>query len=172
MLRPFLMQEDAMKHKATEKLFNIVYMDSLTETYNRVSYDERLKKLRRNRTLLNNMTVVVINLYELQQIIAAYGLHTSDEAVCFVVDTLKKTIGEQADIYRVSAQEFVCIVNKNILPYVSQFMDFMSFENKDRCCKVHVVVGYEVYNSRRHKSIDDLLKSCELKMRKEKNKGF
>ena len=101
-----------------------------------------------------------------------YGLHTSDEAVCFVVDTLKKTIGEQADIYRVSAQEFVCIANKNILPYVSQFMDFMSFENKDRCCKVHVAVGYEVYNSRRHKSIDDLLKSCELKMRKEKIKGF
>ena len=79
-----------MKHKATEKLFNIVYMDSLTETYNRVSYDERLKKLRRNRTLLNNMTVVVINLYELQQIIAAYGLHTGDEAVCLVAGILKK----------------------------------------------------------------------------------
>lgn len=172
MLRPFLMQEVTMKNKATEKLFNIVYMDSLTETYNRISYDERLKKLRRDRTVLNNMTIVVIDIYDLQQIISTYGLHTGDEAVCFVANTIKKTIGEQADIYRVSEQEFVCIASKNILSCIAQFMDFMSFENKDRCYKVYVAVGYEVYNNRRHKSIDDLLKSCESKMRKEKIKGF
>lgn len=172
MLRPFLMQEETMKNKVTEKIFNAIYTDSLTETYNRISYDEQLKKLRRNRTMLDNMTVVVINIYELQQIVSAYGLHTGDEAVRFVADTIKKTIGEQADIYRVSEHEFVCLASKNILSYVSQFMDFMSFENQDRCYMVYVAVGYEVYNNRKHKSIDDLLKSCERKMRKEKSKGF
>lgn len=153
-----------MKNKITEKLFNLVYTDSLTETLNRVSYDERLKKLRSKRTVYDNMTVAVVNLYELKQIVSAYGLHTGDEAVRFVADTLKKTIGEQADIFRVSDNEFVCIADKNILSFVSQFMDFMSFENKDRCMKVRVAVGYGVFNSKKHKSIDDLIKYCEMKM--------
>ena len=153
-----------MKSKIAEKIFNIVYTDSLTETLNRVSYDERLKKLRSKRTVYDNMTVAVVNLYELKQIISAYGLHTGDEAVRFVADTLKKTIGEQADIFRVSDNEFVCIADKNILSFISQFMDFMSFENKDRCLKVRVAVGYGMYNSKKHKSIDDLIKYCEMKM--------
>ena len=153
-----------MKNKITEKLFNLVYTDSLTETLNRVSYDERLKKLRSTRTVFDNMTVAVVNLYELKQIVSAYGLHTGDEAVRFVADTLKKTIGEQADIFRVSDNEFVCIADKNILSFVSQFMDFMSFENKDRCMKVRVAVGYGVFNRKKHKTIDDLIKYCEMKM--------
>lgn len=153
-----------MKNKITEKLFNLVYTDSLTETLNRVSYDERLKKLRSKRTVFDNMTVAVVNLYELKQIVSAYGLHTGDEAVRFVADTLKKTIGEQADIFRVSDNEFVCIADKNILSFVSQFMDFMSFENKDRCMKVRVAVGYGVFNRKKHKTIDDLIKYCEMKM--------
>lgn len=153
-----------MKNKITEKLFNLVYTDSLTETLNRVSYDERLKKLRSKRTVFDNMTVAVVNLYELKQIVSAYGLHTGDEAVRFVADTLKKTIGEQADIFRVSNNEFVCIADKNILSFVSQFMDFMSFENKDRCMKVRVAVGYGVFNRKKHKTIDDLIKYCEMKM--------
>ena len=144
-----------MKNKITEKLFNLVYTDSFTETLNRVSYDERLKKLRSKRTVFDNMTVAVVNLYELKQIVSAYGLHTGDEAVRFVADTLKKTIGEQADIFRVSDNEFVCIADKNILSFVSQFMDFMSFENKDRCMKVRVAVGYGVFNRKKHKTIDD-----------------
>lgn len=153
-----------MKNKITEKLFNLVYTDSFTETLNRVSYDERLKKLRSKRTVFDNMTVAVVNLYELKQIVSAYGLHTGDEAVRFVADTLKKTIGEQADIFRVSDNEFVCIADKNILSFVSQFMDFMSFENKDRCMKVRVAVGYGVFNRKKHKTIDDLIKYCEMKM--------
>lgn len=153
-----------MKNKISEKIFNLVYTDSLTETLNRVSYDERLKKLRSKRTVYDNMTVAVVNLYELKQIISAYGLHTGDETVRFVADTLKKTIGEQADIFRVSDNEFVCIADKNILSFISQFMDFMSFENKDRCLKVRVAVGYGMYNSKKHQSIDDLIKYCEMKM--------
>ena len=153
-----------MKNKITEKLFNLVYTDSFTETLNRVSYDERLKKLRSKRTVFDNMTVAVVNLYELKQIVSAYGLHTGDEAVRFVADTLKKTIGEQADIFRVSDNEFVCIADKNILSFVSQFMDFMSFENKDRCMKVRVAVGYGVFNRKKHKTIDDLIKYYEMKM--------
>ena len=157
-----------MKNKITEKLFNIVYTDSLTETLNRVSYDERLKKLRKQRTVLDNMTVAVVNLYELKQLVSAYGLHTGDEAIKFVADTLKKTIGEQADIFRVSDNEFVCIADKNILSFIAQFMDFMSFENKDRCLKVSVAVGYGVFDNKKHKTIDDLIKYCEMKMCKDK----
>lgn len=155
-----------MKNKIAEKLFNIVYTDSLTETYNRTSYDDRLKKLRKSRVVLDNVTVAVICVESVKELKSIYGQHTADEAVKCTADVLKKTIGEQADIFRISDDTFVCIADKNILSYVSQFMDYMSFENRDRCLKINTAVGYGMFDKKHHKSIDDLIKHCEKKLYK------
>ena len=59
-----------MKSKITEKIFDLIYTDSLTETYNRNAYDDRLKKLRKQRVVLNNVTVAVVcveNIKELKK---------------------------------------------------------------------------------------------------------
>lgn len=157
-----------MKSKITEKLFNIVYTDSMTETLNRTSYDERLKKLRKRRTVLDNITVAVVCVEDIKQLKDTYGQHTADEAIKLAADTLKKTIGEKADIFRISEDVFVCIADGNILSYVAQFMDYMSFENKDRCLKVNAAVGYSMFDKKHHKSVDDLIKHCETKMHKDK----
>ena len=152
-----------MKSKITEKLFNLAYTDTMTDTYNRNSYEERLKKLRKSRAVLNNITVAVATVTDIKQIKDNYGQHTADEAVCVVANTLKKTIGEKADIFRISEDTFVCIADRDILSYIAQFMDYISFENRDRALKVNAAIGYAVFNSKKHKSIDDLIKYCEQK---------
>ncbi len=158
-----------MKSKITEKIFNIVYTDSLTETYNRTAYDDRLKKLRKPRILLDNVTLAIVCVDNVKDFKNSYGQHTADEAVKCTADTLKKTLGEQADIFRINDDTFICIADKNILSYVSQFMDYMSFENRDRALTISTSVGYGMYDKKHHKSIDDLIKHCEKKMCKTKN---
>lgn len=153
-----------MKNGTTDKLFDLIYTDSMTELYSRVAYDERLKQLRRGRTTLDNMTAAVVCLTDLKQMTNIYGQHTSDEIVKIVADTLKKTIGEKADIYRICDNEFVCVSDSDIRSYMVQFIKLVKFENKDRYFKVNVAVGYGAYDNRKHKGIDDLIKYCEQKM--------
>ena len=83
-----------MKSKITEKIFDLIYTDSLTETYNRNAYDDRLKKLRKQRVVLNNVTVAVVCVENIKELKKSYGQHTADEAVKSTADTLQKTLGE------------------------------------------------------------------------------
>lgn len=157
-----------MKSKITEKIFDLIYTDSMTESLNRTAYDDRLKKLRKPRAVLDNITVAVVCVEDVKELKNTYGQHTADEAVKCTADILKKTLGEQADIFRINDDTFICIADKNILSYVAQFMDYMSFENKDRCLKINTSVGYGMFDKKRHKTIDDLIKHCEKKMCKSK----
>lgn len=159
-----------MKNKITEKIFDLIYTDSLTETYNRKAYDERLHKLRRNRTILDSVSVAVVSLKDLKEIKNAYGQHTADEVVRTVAETLKKTIGERADIFRISEDTFVCIADRDVLNYVTQFRDYIKFENKDRALEIDGACGYAKFNSKKHNNIDDLIKFCEKKICDLKNK--
>ena len=78
-----------MKNKITEKIFDLIYTDSLTETLNRSAYDDRLKKLRKPRTVLDNVTVAIVCV-DVKEIKNSYGQHTADEAVKCTADTLKQ----------------------------------------------------------------------------------
>lgn len=162
-----------MKTKIIEKLFGLAYTDSLTELPNRTAYEEHLKKLRKERAVLDNITVIAVDIDDLKFVNEMYGYHTGDEALRIVANNLKRILGDVADIYRIGSDNFICIANKEVLSYVAQFMDFMSFENRDRYFKVNVSVGYALFNPKKHKSIDDLIKTCDVKMyqdKKRKNK--
>ena len=157
-----------MKNKIVEKIFNVIYTDSLTGTFNRTAYDDRLRKLRKPRTILNNVTVVIVCVEDVEELKSMYGQHTADEAIKCTSDIIKKTIGETADVFRINENTFVCLADKNILSYVAQFVDYMSFENKDRCLKINTSVGYGLFDKKNHKTIDDLIKCCEKKLYKSK----
>ena len=168
MYRLFSILEVTMKRKSEEKLFTLAYTDSMTDTYNRNAYEERLQKLRRNGVNLNNITVVVADLNGLKEINDTYGHHTGDEAIKAVSSCMMKTIGEKADIYRIGGDEFVCISESNVLPRVSEFRDLFGFENKDRPIKLQIAIGYARYDKKRHGTIDELIKDCEGRMCRDK----
>lgn len=153
-----------MKRKSEEKLFTLAYKDSMTGAYNRSAYEERLQKLRRSSVNLNHITVVASNLNGLKEINDTYAHHTGDEAIKAVSSCLMKTIGEKADIYRVGGDEFVCILESNVLPHVSEFRDLFGFENKDRPIKLQIAISYAKYDKKRYGAIDGLIKDCEGRM--------
>ena len=118
-----------MKNKITEKLFELAYTDSMTEVQNRNAYEERLKKLRKPNANLSRITVIVIDINGLKEINDGFGHFCGDDAIKTVAKALRETIGAKADIYRIGGDEFVCISESNILPYISQFRDTVSFLN-------------------------------------------
>ena len=83
---------------------------------------------------------------------------------------MRETIGEKADIYRIGGDEFVCISESNILPYISQFKDTISFINRDKPYALSVSVGYAPYNEKYSKTIDDMIRYADEKMYKDKKR--
>ena len=55
-----------MKNKAMEKLFRLAYTDAMTDLQNRNAYEECLEKLRSDRRVLDNITVVVVDINDLK----------------------------------------------------------------------------------------------------------
>lgn len=65
---------------------------------------------------------------------------------------------------------FVCIAEREIFSYVSEFKDLLSFENRDRLYPFSVNLGYSSFNPKKHKTIDDLVLDCDKKLMEHKPK--
>ena len=108
-----------MKNKITDKLFELAYTDSMTEVQNRNAYEECLKKLRKPNANISRITVIVIDINGLKEINDGFGHFCGDDAIKTVAKALRETIGAKADIYRIGGDEFVCISESNVLPYLT-----------------------------------------------------
>ena len=157
-----------MKNKMTEKLFELAYTDSMTELQNRNAYEEKLKKLRKPSANISRITVIVIDINGMKEINDSYGHFSGDDAIKTVAKALKDTLGTKADIYRIGGDEFVCISESNVLPYISQFKDTVSFIDREKLYKLAVSIGYSKYHEKYTKSIDDIICRADEKMYKAK----
>ena len=168
MRSPLKIMEDAMKNKITDKLFELAYTDSMTELQNRNAYEEKLKKLRKPSSNISSITVIVIDINGMKEINDSYGHFSGDDAIKTVAKALKDTLGEKADIFRIGGDEFVCISESNVLPYISQFKDTISFVDREKLYKLAVSIGYSKYHEKYTKSIDDIICRADEKMYKAK----
>lgn len=157
-----------MKNKITDKLFELAYTDSMTEVQNRNAYEEKLKKLRKPSSNISRITVIVIDINGMKEINDSYGHFSGDDAIKTVAKAPKDTIGTKADIYRIGGDEFVCISESNVLPYISQFKDTISFIDREKLYKLAVSIGYSKYHEKYTKSIDDIICRADEKMYKAK----
>ena len=157
-----------MKNKITDKLFELAYTDSMTELQNRNAYEEKLKKLRKLSSNISRITVIVIDINGMKEINDSYGHFSGDDAIKTVARALKDTLGTKADIFRIGGDEFVCISESNVLPYISQFKDTISFIDHEKLYKLAVSIGYSKYHEKYTKSIDDIICRADEKMYKAK----
>lgn len=121
-----------MKNKMTEKLFELAYTDSMTEVQNRNAYEGRLKKLRKPNANISRITVIVVDVNGLKEINDGFGHFCGDDAIKTVAKALRETIGAKADIYRIGGDEFVCISESNVLPYLTPLTLKIYAENKGK----------------------------------------
>ena len=153
-----------MKNKITEKLFTLIYTDPMTGVKNRNAYEEELDQLRRKNIKLDNVMVIAVEITNLKTINESYGNRTGDEIIKTVAKCLIKTIGTKSDVYRISSKEFMCITEKDVLGYISEFRDLISFENSGRKIPFIVSIGYMKFDVHTQKTIDDLIIGCDAKM--------
>lgn len=161
-----------MRNKETEKLFNLAYTDSITGVYNRAAYEERLAKLRKNNARLENVMVVFVEYDEHFDVDEFYGKVIGDEALRAMADCLKRTVGKKADIYRLWNAYFVCIAEREIFSYVSELKDLIKFESREKIYPFSANYGYAQFNSKKHKTIDDLLLHCDQKLIEAKKRKY
>ena len=157
-----------MKNKITDKLFELAYTDSMTEVQNRNAYEEKLKKLRKPSSNISRITVIAFDINGMKEINDSYGHFSGDDAIKTVARALKDTLGTKADIFRIGGDEFVCISESNVLPYISQFKDTISFIDHEKLYKLAVSIGYSKYHEKYTKSIDDIICRADEKMYKAK----
>lgn len=155
-----------MKRKAADKLFDLVYTDSMTGAFNRNAYEEEIKRLKNRHIQLDNVTVVAVKLHNLEKIKNTMGNRTGDEAIKLVSSCILKTVGEKADVYRIDDDEFLCIAENDILSYISELRDLLGFESKSKKYVLNALIGYMRFDSRKHRSIDDLIKDCDKELLK------
>ncbi len=160
-----------MKSKDAEKLFTLAYTDSMTGVYNRTAYDEQLEKLRKKTARLDKMTVMVANVQGLKAVNDTYGHRTGDEFIKAVASCIVRTVGTKADVYRVDGDEFICIAERDILSYIAELRDLISFEAREKVYPFSLSIGYERFDSKKHKNIDDLLLGADKRMLKDKQKS-
>lgn len=155
-----------MKRKAADKLFYLVYTDAMTGAYNRNAYEEHIKKLSRKNTQLDNITVIMIKLDDLNEIKYTMGSRSADETVRLTASCIMQTVGEKAYVYRLSEDEFICISGSNVLPYIAELHDLISFESRDKKMLLNVLIGYMRFDNKKHKNISELIKDCDRQLMK------
>lgn len=133
-----------MKQKSIEKLFELAYKDAMTGVYNRSAYKEYLDRLR--KTGIENITVMVTEIYSLQKIKDAYGQHTADEAVKIISQFLNHSMQEKANIYRISENTFVCISEKDISNNIYVFKGLAKLEAAQLDYPFEVITGSRSYS--------------------------
>ena len=100
----------------------------------------------------------------MKEINDSYGHFCGDDAIKTVAKALRDTIGLKADIFRIGGDEFVCISESNVLPYISQFKDTIYFINNEKLYNLSVSIGYSKYHEKYTKSIDDIICRADKKM--------
>lgn len=104
----------------------------------------------------------------MKEINDSYEHFSGDDAIKTVAKALRDTIGLKADIYRIGGDEFVCISESSVLPYISQFKDTIYFINNEKLYNLSVSIGYSRFHEKYSKSIDDIICRADEKMYKDK----
>jgi len=94
---------EAQQHK--------LYLDSLTQVYNRTALDERFKlELKRWQRYQTNTSIVIIDIDHFKNINDTFGHIAGDKALKIVARALQKSIGEKDFIARFGGEEFVLLL--------------------------------------------------------------
>lgn len=96
------------RKKAQEKLANLAHYDSLTKLKNRHSLELDLTEKVNQKT---PFMVALIDLDNFKLINDSLGHTAGDKALNFISQKLLSVIGEQGEVYRLSGDEFVAVIN-------------------------------------------------------------
>ena len=148
--------------------------DYLTGAYNRRQLDNYLKQKIRNSSEEKSFSAILIDIDHFKQINDNYGHNAGDEALQDTVKIITNCSSDNAFIARYGGDEFYIILNIDDKELLRKKADKIknSFkiykENMNRQFHLTVCIGYDVYDYKSNKNIDEFLKHIDLLMYEKK----
>ena len=161
-----------MKQNKIKELYRLAYIDLMTGVFNRNSYEKYLQKLRKHPELMQNISVLSVDLNGLKEINDEYGHYYGDEAIRHIVSSIKITLNLNDRIFRIGGDEFICFIKNGDYSKVNHLREIISYNG--RKCRYHLSasIGFVSYNGKKHKNIDMLLRECDSLMYADKKRHY
>lgn len=102
------------KSRNTKKVLLSASMDAMTKTFNRNTYEERIKFLESSPEKCAKLYITVCDVNFLKYINDNYGHEAGDKAIIRCAEVLLKTIGKKGKVYRTGGDEFMCITKSDL----------------------------------------------------------
>ena len=161
-----------LEERTQAKLYQqLAYTDIMTQTPNRIAFDECIDKLRQSGISGMPLTVVMLDLNNLKETNDTYGHKAGDELLKGAADSIKNAFQEVGTTYRIGGDEFVVLIKKgNISPEpLFQVMDLEIAQfNTESRYSLSIARGYAHNAGDSDKDIDSLLSAADQNMYRNK----
>ena len=132
----------------TKFLEEMAYKDILVEGNNRAAYERDLDSIFDSPNQ-KNFRLVLIDINRLKQINDVYGHATGDNAIIRCYQLICKAFGNMGECYRLSGDEFACIVTEANEAVFSEAVELLNQEadreNEHQKYTFSLAVGYGLY---------------------------
>lgn len=139
------MNQLLIKKSESDFLKKMVYRDILTGGYNRAAFDRDLSSQKEQPFRL-----VLCDLNDLKSINDTYGHRVGDQALIHVYDALVAIFGDYGTCYRLSGDEFACIIDpidKNKIRLLEDALnEKLSLKGVDFPHQLIIAIGSKIYS--------------------------
>ena len=150
-----------MKNKSIEKLFNLVYTDSMTGVKNGAAFDELRKELNKYGNSLEKICAISVIFEDYDMVSRVFGNATCDDAIREIACCLTEVLGEKADIYRTAKNEFMCIARKSLFGEIIKVGNALRKIKEEKIYPFDPIVSCSKFHKKLHKNFDDFLIYCD-----------
>lgn len=157
---------------SNEENINFKYIDSLTGLFNRMAFDERMYEINRSLKKYEGYVIFVFNLNNLKKVNLTLSPFKGNEYIKNNVQVLSDIFKEYGQLYRVGADEFVLIGNKNMPISKCEEMLSLYVERNmpdEKIDLIGISYGYAIV-LKNSKSIYDVYNKAEINMIKLKKR--
>ncbi len=152
-------------------LEQMAYTDMQSGFYNFNRFEEDLKGRFSNITTLENYSVAVINLNNLQLITQIKGRKEAQDQIKSLIECIKTIFANCPNIYRTDVQEFVVICECCSDDFMQNFESVISDKNKTLSTKISAAYAMIKFDKHSDTNIEALYTRAETAMYKHKLKN-
>ena len=166
------LEEGSDSNVSNKENINFKYIDSLTGLFNRMAFDERMYEINRSLKKYEGYVIFVFNLNNLKKVNLTLSPFKGNEYIKNNVQVLSDIFKEYGQLYRVGADEFVLIGNKNMPISKCEEMLSLYVERNmpdEKIDLIGISYGYAIV-LKNSKSIYDVYNKAEINMIKLKKR--
>ena len=157
-----LKNETLLQTQRLEAQQHKLYLDSLTQVYNRTALDERFKlEFKRWQRYNNNITIAIVDIDHFKNINDTFGHIAGDKALKIVARALQKSIKDCNFIARFGGEEFVLLLSDADSNKIMSQLDLLRntiknipFRFKGEQITITISIGATQFKAGDHEAID------------------